>query len=164
MALNGAPDQKTKETGPKRPTLTSQKPPSDPSRRRQAKNSRFFEVSSLDCADDRLRMVEVWPRPAPWGGAGFYGIITLAAPLNAAIHCSSLIRSRCCSGARSSTASSPCRSWSRRWSWCPAAAAWDSSPRPKASFSRISYNGRHSGHRRCVDRYSISISGERSGR
>jgi len=46
MALNGAPAQKTKETGPKRPTLTSQKPPSDPSRRRQAENSRFFEVSS----------------------------------------------------------------------------------------------------------------------
>lgn len=46
MALNGPPAQKTKETGPKRPTLTSQKPPSDPSRRRQAENSRFFEVSS----------------------------------------------------------------------------------------------------------------------
>ncbi|WP_156452103.1 hypothetical protein [Novosphingobium sp. CCH12-A3] len=65
MALNGAPDQKTKETRPKRPTLTSQKPPSDPSRRRQAKNSRFFEVSSFRQAFSGSAQVASFEMPLP---------------------------------------------------------------------------------------------------
>jgi len=43
--LSGAPVQKTEQTGLEAPPLTHQRPRSDPSRRRQAENSRFFEVS-----------------------------------------------------------------------------------------------------------------------
>jgi hypothetical protein len=41
-----APVERPQETRPETPPLKAEKPRSDPSRRRQSKNSRFFAVSS----------------------------------------------------------------------------------------------------------------------